>query len=124
MVSTSLCCQSGADARPFLIKWRRILIFVIVHILCAPCGRICMPLLPCHGNVQGRENEGGACHAWGVNAHPLLGPELFSNCASRTWRLTSGPALEPAELLRKECEGASLKSDEFVVPALGEAVVF
>jgi len=59
-----------------------------------------------------------------VNAHPLLGPELFSNCASRTWRLTSGPALEPAELLRKECEGASLKSDEFVVPALGEAVVF
>jgi len=38
--------------------------------------------------------------------------------------LTSEPVLEPAELLRKECEEADLKSDEFVVPALGEAVVF
>jgi len=41
-----------------------------------------------------------------------------------TWVLTSEPVLEPAALLRKECEEAGLKSDEFLVPALGEAVVF
>jgi len=41
-----------------------------------------------------------------------------------TWALTSEPVLEPAELLRKECENAGLKSDEFLVPALGETVVF
>ena len=42
----------------------------------------------------------------------------------RTWVLTSEPVLEPPELLRKECEKASLGEDEFLVPALGETVIF
>ena len=42
----------------------------------------------------------------------------------RTWVLTSEPVLEPPELLRKECEKAGLREDEFLVPALGETVIF
>ncbi|KAI0300367.1 N-acyl-phosphatidylethanolamine-hydrolyzing phospholipase D [Russula brevipes] len=41
-----------------------------------------------------------------------------------TWVLTSEPVLEPPELLRKECEKAGLGADEFLVPALGETVIF
>jgi len=41
-----------------------------------------------------------------------------------TWVLTSEPVLEPPELLRKECEKAGLEADEFIVPALGETVIF
>lgn len=41
-----------------------------------------------------------------------------------TWALTLEPVLEPPELLRKECEKASLAPDDFQVPALGEAVLF
>ena len=88
----------------------------MVEFACLPCG--------CRANVQGREGEESACHALGVSTQPLLGLQLLSNCAYRTWVLTSEPVLEPVELLRKECEEADLKSDAFVVPALGEAVVF
>ena len=42
----------------------------------------------------------------------------------RTWVLTSEPVLEPPELLRKECEKVGLGEDEFLVPALGETVIF
>ncbi|KAI9510614.1 N-acyl-phosphatidylethanolamine-hydrolyzing phospholipase D [Russula earlei] len=41
-----------------------------------------------------------------------------------TWVLTSEPVLEPPELLRKECEVAGVDVDEFLVPALGETVMF
>jgi hypothetical protein len=34
------------------------------------------------------------------------------------------PVLEPPELLKKECEKAGLEPDEFLVPALGETVLF
>jgi hypothetical protein len=47
-----------------------------------------------------------------------------AKCAFRTWALTSEPVLEPPELLRKECEKAGLGADEFLVPALGETVIF
>lgn len=43
---------------------------------------------------------------------------------SRTWVLTSEPVLEPPELLKKECERAGLGPDDFLVPALGETVLF
>jgi N-acyl-phosphatidylethanolamine-hydrolysing phospholipase D len=42
----------------------------------------------------------------------------------RTWALTSEPVLDPPELLRKECEKVGLGEDEFLVPALGETVLF
>jgi len=44
----------------------------------------------------------------------------------RTWVLStaSEPVLEPPALLRKECEKAVLGPDEFLVPALGETVIF
>jgi hypothetical protein len=45
-------------------------------------------------------------------------------CVFRTWVLTSEPVLEPPELLRKECEKVGLGEDEFLVPALGETVMF
>lgn len=41
-----------------------------------------------------------------------------------TWALTSEPVLEPPELLRKECEKVGVSEDEFLVPALGETVMF
>ncbi|KAF8478054.1 N-acyl-phosphatidylethanolamine-hydrolyzing phospholipase D [Russula ochroleuca] len=41
-----------------------------------------------------------------------------------TWILTAEPVLEPPALLRKECEKAALGPDEFLVPALGETVLF
>lgn len=42
----------------------------------------------------------------------------------RTWVLTSEPVLEPPALLRKECEKEGVGEDEFLVPALGETVMF
>jgi len=41
-----------------------------------------------------------------------------------TWVLTTEPVLEPPALLRKECEKAGLGTEEFLVPALGETVIF
>ncbi|KAI0259842.1 N-acyl-phosphatidylethanolamine-hydrolyzing phospholipase D [Gloeopeniophorella convolvens] len=41
-----------------------------------------------------------------------------------TWVLTTEPVLEPPALLRKECEKAGVGEDEFLVPALGETVLF
>lgn len=38
--------------------------------------------------------------------------------------LTTEPVLEPPQLLRKECERAGVREDEFLVPALGESVLF
>lgn len=34
------------------------------------------------------------------------------------------PVLEPPALLKKECEKAALGPDDFLVPALGETVLF
>lgn len=48
--------------------------------------------------------------------------QLILNC--RTWVLTTEPVLEPPGLLRKECEKVGLGPDEFLVPALGETVIF
>lgn len=60
---------------------------------------------------------------WGyVINHPLS--RTPTEYASRTWVLTAEPVLEPPELLRKECENAGLEADEFLVPALGETVLF
>ena len=42
----------------------------------------------------------------------------------RTWVLSTEPVLEPPALLRKECEKAGLGPDEFLVPSLGETVIF
>ena len=42
----------------------------------------------------------------------------------RTWVLTTEPVLEPPALLRRECEKAGVGADEFLVPALGETVLF
>ncbi|KAI0051424.1 N-acyl-phosphatidylethanolamine-hydrolyzing phospholipase D [Auriscalpium vulgare] len=41
-----------------------------------------------------------------------------------TWVLTSEPVMEPPQLLRKECEKAGVTKDEFLVPGLGETVLF
>ncbi|THH20598.1 hypothetical protein EW146_g807 [Bondarzewia mesenterica] len=41
-----------------------------------------------------------------------------------TWVLTSEPVLEPPILLRQECEKAGIAEDAFLVPALGETVLF
>jgi len=41
-----------------------------------------------------------------------------------TWVLTLEPVLEPPALLRRECEKAGVGPDEFMVPALGETVIF
>ncbi|ETW81378.1 hypothetical protein HETIRDRAFT_474791 [Heterobasidion irregulare TC 32-1] len=41
-----------------------------------------------------------------------------------TWVLTTEPVLEPPALLRRECEKAGVGADEFLVPALGETVLF
>lgn len=78
----------------------------------------------CRANVQGCEGQESPCHALGVKH--LIGHYLENStkCASRTWVLTSEPVLEPPELLRKECEKVGLGADEFLVPALGETVVF
>jgi hypothetical protein len=38
--------------------------------------------------------------------------------------LTAEPVLEPPELLRKECVRSGVEADEFLVPALGETVLF
>ena len=43
---------------------------------------------------------------------------------SRTWILTLKPVLEPLELLEEECKKVGLGKDEFLVPALGEIVMF
>lgn len=62
----------------------------------------------------------------GGKSHPVsssLGVRL-KLLVFRTWVLTSEPVLEPPELLRKECEKVGLGEDEFLVPALGETVMF
>jgi hypothetical protein len=62
----------------------------------------------------------------GGKSHPVspsLGLRL-KLLVFRTWALTSEPVLEPPELLRKECEKVGLGEDEFLVPALGETVMF
>jgi N-acyl-phosphatidylethanolamine-hydrolysing phospholipase D len=49
---------------------------------------------------------------------------LQLNSRYRTWVLTLEPVLEPFALLRKECEKVGVGPDEFMVPALGETVIF
>jgi hypothetical protein len=44
--------------------------------------------------------------------------------AFRTWVLTAEPVPEPPELLREECVRSGVEIDEFLVPALGEIVLF
>jgi N-acyl-phosphatidylethanolamine-hydrolysing phospholipase D len=47
-----------------------------------------------------------------------------TKCGFRTWVLTAEPVLEPPELLREECVRSGVEADEFLVPALGETVLF
>jgi hypothetical protein len=83
--------------------------------------------LPCRccANIQGCESQESPCHALGVS-HTQLTPHLTQAKMRvfRTWVLTSEPVLEPPELLREECEKVGLGEDEFLVPALGETVLF
>jgi len=67
-----------------------------------------------------------------VHASPADAVRIFRDVRTRkalamhwgTWVLTTEPVLEPPGLLRKECEKAGLGADEFLVPALGETVIF
>jgi hypothetical protein len=42
----------------------------------------------------------------------------------RIWVLTAEPVLEPPELLREESVRSGVEADDFLVPALGETVLF
>ncbi|KAI0035175.1 N-acyl-phosphatidylethanolamine-hydrolyzing phospholipase D [Vararia minispora EC-137] len=41
-----------------------------------------------------------------------------------TWSLTAEPVLEPPQVLMMECKAAGIGEDEFLVPALGETILF
>ena len=79
----------------------------------------------CCANIQGCEGQESPCHALGVSPTQLtLSWTQAKVRVFRTWALTSEPVLEPPELLRKECEKVGVGEDEFLVPALGETVIF
>ena len=42
----------------------------------------------------------------------------------RTWVLSTEPLLEPPELLKKACDAGGVGENEFIVPGLGETVLF
>jgi N-acyl-phosphatidylethanolamine-hydrolysing phospholipase D len=47
-----------------------------------------------------------------------------SKSGFRTWVLTAEPVLEPPELLRGERVRSGVETNEFLVPALGDTVLF
>ncbi|KAH9980368.1 hypothetical protein BGW80DRAFT_1275273 [Lactifluus volemus] len=57
-------------------------------------------------SFQGRKGQKALAMHWGI------------------WVLTAEPVLEPPELLREESVRSGVEADDFLVPALGETVLF